>query len=142
MSQPPKIIIHIAKRKINANEQIIQDLIARITQYKRDEEKAIGSTEDEEEALSDAIKKYSATAKTNTAALEVLRQAESKAAAEMRKLEQELARATEKSKAATEKREDFEDAHQIQMNIYDDNVEALQRIAEQQGPTENISSKT
>ena len=134
MPQQPKVI-HTAKRKINASEQSMQDLIAQIAQYNEEmeslsieKEKAMGGTEDEEEALTNAFRKYSATAKTNTTALEVLRQAESKAIAELQELAQELARATEKSKAATKQRVDFEEAHARQMNIHKDNVRNFEQL--------------
>ena len=64
MPQQPKVI-HTAKRKINASEQSMQDLIAQIAQYNKEmeslsieKEKAMGGTEDEEEALSNAFRKF------------------------------------------------------------------------------------
>ena len=123
MPQPPKVI-STTKRKTSTSESSVQELLTQITQckdemetLKKEKEKAMGSTEEEEKALSKIIGDYSATAKTNAAKREALRQAEHKAAAELQKLEQELAKATEKSKAAIVKRTDFEDVHAKQMNL-------------------------
>jgi len=135
MAEPPKVL-H-TKRKFNEREQAIQDLIAQVAHHSEelesledDKEKAVGSTEEEEKTLSGTVKKYSHIAETNTATLIALTQARSKAAAEMQKIEQDLERAAEKSKAAIVKREDFVKLNAKQMGIHDANVQKLQAIAE------------
>ena len=73
MSQPPKVI-STTKRKTSTSESSVQELLTQITQckdemetLKKEKEKAMGSTEEEEKALSKIIGDYSTTAKTNTA---------------------------------------------------------------------------
>ena len=135
MSQPKEKVIFTAKRKIDT--QAIRDLTAQMAQYSEklssleaDKEKATGSIEHGEEALRNAIEKYSATAEINSKARQLLRQAEQKIAQELQRLEQEHARAVEEFKSEKEKRENFEDMHAKEMNDHKHNVAKLQKIAE------------